>query len=108
MNIDFDTIVCDQEGNPVKDTIAAQSNGGTAKDLTLGNAAIYALNTSFQDEQSLTGNDKFNRGRLAYDIYKTPQLDLKSEDITLIKNVIGKMYTPMIVYQTYNLLDNSK
>lgn len=105
MKINFNTVMTDPEGKAITDTIAAQTNGGIAKDLTLGSAAIYALNSSFQDEKDLDGNEKFNRGRLAYDIYKTPELDVKPEDIVIVKKVIGKLYTPLVVYQAFNILD---
>lgn len=105
MKLNFNTVLVDHEGKAITDSIAAQSNGGVTKDLTLGNAAIYALNSTFQDEQSLDSNEKFNRGRLAYDIYKTPELDLKAEDIAIVKKVIGKLFSPLVVFQAFNILD---
>lgn len=98
--IDFSTVITDYEGNPVKDN---------DKEVTLRLLAVGALSAQFQDEQSLAPTDKFKRGDLAIKIYNsTSPLALKSEDITMLKTVIGKAYSPVVVYKTYQLLDSGE
>lgn len=95
--IDFSTVITDLNDQPVKDG----DNEVTLKLLSVG-----ALSATFQDEQSLSPTDKFKRGALAMQIYNTKEpLAIKSEDVTMLKTVIGKAYGPMVVYKAYQLLD---
>lgn len=95
--IDFNTIVSNLDGTPAKEN---------DKDITLKLLVTSALSSQFQDEPNLSSDKKFKRGMLAYDIYKmTEPATLKSEDISTIKEVVGKAYSPFVVYQCYKLLD---
>lgn len=100
MIIDFTKVLLDQDNNQISDPTIS------GKDLTLGRAASYALNASFQDEQQLSGEEKFKRGMLAFQIRDDDKADLKAEDVVLIKKVIGKAYSPLIVYRIYQMLDS--
>jgi hypothetical protein len=95
--IDFSTAITDFDGNPVKES---------DKEVTLRVLSVGALSSSFPDETSLSATDKFKRGDLASKIYNsTEPMVLKSEDVTILKTVIGKAYGPYVVYKAYQLLD---
>jgi len=97
--IDFTTALNDLDG-------AAISDGTDAKTpFTLGDAAVRALVISYDDERSLSPEEKFKRGELAARIHNATALSLKSEEITLLKNLIGKAYSPLIVFRAWPLLD---
>jgi hypothetical protein len=56
MKIDFSAVIKDLDGDPVKDG---------EKDATLGRVACTALLAGYADEQSLSGEEKVKRFRLA-------------------------------------------
>jgi hypothetical protein len=98
--INFDQLLLNLDGTVVKEG---------DRDITLKLLSVGALSTSFQDEQNLSATDKFKRGALAMQIYNaTEPFTLKSEDITMLKGVIGKAYSPLIVYKAYQLLDEGE
>jgi len=98
--IDFNVTIKDLDGNSFKDD---------SKEVTLKQLVVTALSAQFQDEQNLTADKKFKRGSLAYDIHKsTEPMKLKSEDITTIKEVVGKAYSPLFVFCIYPLLDEGE
>lgn len=100
MSIDFSAKIVDFDGNPIR------PNPETTDELTLRDACVRALCLPYDDERSLSPEDKFKRGQLASQIYKSDSpLDLKTEDIALIKRLIGKAYTPIIVFHSWPLLD---
>jgi hypothetical protein len=77
---------------------------GTNEKLTLADVAINAL-LSLEDKTS--GEEKFKRYALSKKIHEnTNSVDLKVEEITLIKEMIGKIYAPLIVGQTWDMLEN--
>ena len=74
------------------------------KPATLRFIAVKALSMVYQDEQSLSGEEKFKRYDLAMKIKADP-VDLEVEEISLIKKLIGKAYGPVIVWQAWNILE---
>jgi len=106
MAIDFSIPILSLEGVAIDDVLAMQTNGGVKKTLTLGAVVCHALNTSFQEDEKLAGSVKYARGKLAYEIFSaTGPMNLKAEDIKTIKDLIPKLYGPLIVYRTFPLLD---
>jgi hypothetical protein len=97
--IDFTVTLNDLDG-------AAISDGTEAKvPFTLGSAAVRALVIPYEDERNLSPDEKFRRGELAARIHNAISLGLKSEEITLLKKLIGKAYSPLIVFRAWPLLD---
>ncbi len=104
----------DADGSKVPNTLsqnpAKGSSCGDLKDvkcLTLGDAVFHALVSNYADEQTtITGEEKFKRGALALKITRGARsLNFTSEETTLIKRLIGKLFTPLIVAQAYEMLD---
>lgn len=97
MSVDFSTVLTDFDGNSIKENDI---------ELTVGKVAVRALIAPFEDEQRLSVDEKFARGKLADRIYHaTEPLDLKSEDVTRLKLVVGKAFTPYIVFRVLPLID---
>jgi len=57
--------------------------------------------------RELSGDKKVERYDLAMKIHKSPDglVDLKSEQVTLLKELIAKAYGPLMVGQAYEILD---
>lgn len=73
---------------------------------TLAIVAINALLATFEDERGLLGKDKVERMHLALAINRHPQeVDLTTEQLAKIKELIGKAFPPLIVGRAYELLE---
>lgn len=76
------------------------------EDMTLKEVCLAALQANFDDEKQLSATEKVARYSLATDIFKAKgSIELASEEITLLKKLIGKGFTMLIVGQAYGLLD---
>ena len=74
--------------------------------FTLRNACVVSLDAATDEVRKMTGEDKFKRGQLAARIYRTKEpINLKAEEIAIIKTAIGFVYGPHIIHETWNLLD---
>lgn len=73
--------------------------------LTLRRTCVNALLTQTEDDKRLTGEDKFKLAELARAIHGSETIDLKSEDIVLLKKRIGKIYLPLMILQAYEMLE---
>lgn len=76
---------------------------GNAVEATLRMAIVNALLSPVQKE---TGVDKVKKYELAKKVYQNDEVDLESEEITLIKTRIGEVFPPLIVGQADELLEN--
>lgn len=81
---------------------------------TLGLVAKNALLATYQDEPTLSGDDKVKRYGLALKIQDATgdkaglfhgQLDLKAGEIELLKKLIAKSYNPLVAGQAWKILD---
>jgi len=80
--------------------------GEVVKDLTLKSVSIEALLATFEDERSLSGEEKVKRFVLATRIESNSNdMDFKVEDVAKIKQLIGKGYGPLVVGQAWEMLD---
>ena len=76
------------------------------EDMTLKEVCLAALQANFDDEKQLSATEKVARYSLATDIFKAKEsIELASEEITLLKKLVGKGFTMLIVGQAYELLD---
>ncbi len=106
MKIDFTTVITDFDGkvlnNEIKDEAGKVVKEG--EDLDLGYFAVLALSATYEDEE-ITGVDKCVRGALAQDIYKNKEAEVSAKDITLMMDLIGKSFGPLVVSKCYAILD---
>lgn len=109
--VDFAKALVDENGKPVCTLTPKELDGRECpvdSMFTLRLAARNALNGVYQDEQNLSGDEKYKRGEIAQSIIATGEVKLKVEDIALIKRLIGKAYPPPIVFQAWRELDPPK
>jgi len=99
MKIDFSTVLRDPDDFSKE---AKDSNGVL---VTLGVIARSALNADLQDERR-SGEDKYAAYKLADRIRNASSaIDVKVDQVTLIKQRIGKAYPPAIMGQCWDLLE---
>jgi hypothetical protein len=75
--------------------------------LTLKSICSEALlNTSPEDK--LSGEDKAKRYQLAHNIFnsKAANFEITVEEVALLKNLIGNLFTPLVVGQAFKFLEN--
>lgn len=79
---------------------------------TLGSICESALLAQYVDErdpqtgkETISPEEKFARWKLAIKVNSAKDVTLTSEELTLIKKLVGKGYSPLIVGQVWTLLD---
>jgi hypothetical protein len=97
MLIDLNQVLLDMNDEPIKDG---------DKNATLRKVAIEALVASYQDESTLSGEEKLKRFELAMKVKNTPTpIDLTVEEVGTIKKLIGKAFGVLVVGQVWNMLE---
>jgi hypothetical protein len=101
MTIDFSVALKSLAGDEIKD--------GKGETFTLRDAAVVALDASFDEDKKLEGKEKYRRGHLASRIYgcKEP-IALDVDDVKLVKDLIGRAFGPRIVKEAWDLLEGNK
>lgn len=100
-SINFTTQLKELDGKPIV----------IAKDmppLTLSDVCVNALETPLDTDKQMSGQEKFKLDQIARKIYNGKNIDLTVEEISTIKERVGKAYGPMIVGQVWKLLDPSQ
>lgn len=78
------------------------------KDLTLRLIAVRALLTMEPNDKTKP-EEKYDRGKLAEKIMESKSaVDLSSEEITKLKDLIGKGFASQIVFHAFDMLDPKK
>lgn len=105
MEVNVNFVFKTLDGKPIEEN----PNVKDSKKFTLKMACTNALLGNYPDEKNINGTEKARRYALAIDIHKSNgKVDLESEDITLIKELIAKVGSPLIVGQAYAILDPPK
>jgi len=73
--------------------------------FTLRDALISALMATYEGEKDLPGKDKLERYNLAIRIKRDEEINLSSEEIVLLKRLVGMAYGVLIVGQVYEELE---
>lgn len=100
VEFDITAPILDLDGKPAKDGESV---------MTAGRIAIMALTMPYADEQSLSGEEKVKRFAVALKIQshigsgKNP--DLGVDDLALIKKLVGKGMTAIVVGRMWELID---
>jgi hypothetical protein len=106
---DFSAKILDMDGRPFIDDVKCPADtAGKRKcedDVVLANIAVRALMASYQDETNLAGEEKFKRYALAMKIKDGGDVSVSAEEVSLLKRLIGKLYTPLVVGRAFPLLD---
>lgn len=101
---DFSSVITDPDGKPFP-SCSDPKLAECAKPFTLGAAASAALLTQSLGDERMTAEQKVSRAALALKVRDAGQLDLKAEDVAMIKDAVGKAYQPLVVYRVFGLVD---
>ena len=105
--IDMTTPLVDEVGKPMKDPFEASKDDPDCTKcavLTLGHAVAHALFFPEKGE-TLSGDQKWARGVLAQRVRDAKDAELTSEEITVIKAALAKVFGGIVLVQAYPLLD---
>lgn len=97
MKVDFNKKFVNFNGEVLKDA-------NTQREITLGEVCVEAL-LSTDRENPISGTEKLERYNLAMEIHSGKKEVLSPEEIVLIKELVGKLYTTIIVGQAFPILD---
>lgn len=102
MKINVKEVLMDLGGKPLK-------AGPEQTDFMLRDACVTALTTAMPGEQ-MSGPESFKRYKLALvvsgdGVDGDGVVNLSSEDVSLIKTLVGKLYAPLVVGRVYDALD---
>lgn len=97
MKIDFSAHIKTITGETFDDPV-------TKKPMTLGQVCAEALMAN--DETAKTGIEKFKRYELAKKTHKSEVTDISAENISFIKECVGKAMTTHCVGACYELLES--
>jgi len=75
------------------------------KKLNLGDVCAEALVNNHPDEKGVAGKEKLERFELAIKVYKGKDVELTSEEITLIKKLVAFSYAPLVCGQVWKMID---
>lgn len=96
MKIATATVLNDLDGDPIKDG---------EKDLTVGRALSGALITAVQGQEDQTPAQAADKYDLAMKLRNQKEVNLSSEQVTLCKEMVAKVYAPIISGQIVKLLE---
>lgn len=82
-----------------------EAMNGAGGPLTLRSACVDALLGAYQDEVALPGEEKYRRFQLATKLSSSDEVDLTAEEITQLKKLVGKAWSPLVVGRVYELLE---
>lgn len=106
MKIDFDSAITDLNKKEIKTPIDGKEGVLTLKTISV-NALLAELPLN-QRENPETGREKLKKFKLAEKINDGGEVELTAEDISLIKEKIGKTYATLIVGKSYELLEQEE
>jgi hypothetical protein len=99
MQVNFDQKLLNLDGTEVV-------NPNDKEPTLLRGIAVTALLAQFEDERSLSGEDKLKRWELALKIKNGEDpIELSVEEISLVKKLIGKGFVVLVVGQAWKMLE---
>lgn len=96
MKVDVTQIIRDLSGQPL---------AGKPEDATLRKVCLEVLMNTLRGDESMSGAGKAQLYALGMRIHSEDHPDLSAEDLSLVKDRIGRAYAPLVVGQAYALLD---
>lgn len=96
MKVDFSKPILSMKNEPIIEE---------GKPITLSTICSSALLMPYEDEKNLSGDEKVKRFKLASQVYDSGEQEITIEDASLLKKLIAKAYTPLIVGRAYALLE---
>lgn len=74
-------------------------------DATLRMVSINALMNQLEEDKNQTGEQKVKAHALATRLFNEDEPDLQAEEVSLLKDRVGKSYGPAVVGPAFALLD---
>ncbi len=105
MKVDVTQTLTALSGEAVREPAA--EDGEKGKEFTLRAACVNALMAVMEKDNNLSGEDKLKSFELAKRIQNDPEPDLTPEELTKIKDRVGKAYGPVIVGPVFTILNGS-
>lgn len=96
MKVDFSKPILSMKNEPIMED---------GKPVTLSTICSSALLAPYEDEKNLDGGEKVKRFKLASQVYDGGEQEITVEDAALLKKLVAKAYTPLIVGRAYALLE---
>jgi|SRR5215467_9958267 len=96
---DLDTPVIDLDGEQVIDRVKGENRPATIKNFVVNALALV-------NGENISGEAKMLRYKLAMRLNDGGKQEFTSEELVLIKSVVGVMYSPLIVGQIYEWADS--
>lgn len=111
MKVEWHAVLRDYDLNPIKDE--------RGQNMTLGLAAVVALNAPTEEMKNMSAEEKVQRWslssrinalrhaptELAADDAKRPDEEFNVEDLALVRKAIGQHFMPVVVGPAYAILD---
>ncbi|MGH9864812.1 MAG: hypothetical protein ACRD4H_05285 [Candidatus Acidiferrales bacterium] len=104
MLVNFDRNIKALDGT---DLVERDQQSGELKPVPMKDLIVGALLANNPGE-TLSGIDKFHRGKLAEKVFAGGDIELPIEDVTKIKDVIGSYCTPLVVFQIFDYIEGYK
>lgn len=99
MSLDYQEVLLNPTGKPFTDA----DNGP----LTIGKAFFFAVTSPVPGDENLSGEDKYNLGKIASLVSNEKQLTVEQKSI--VKERIGKFFTnSYLVYILWDIIDGIK
>ena len=112
MKIDFKQSLTNLDGSPLEVTVSACPmcrRPRETKPATLQDLCSDALVQGYRDARGqpieLSGEESVRRYSLARKILNEGTVELSPEDLTLIRKLVAKRYTPLFSGQMWGMLD---
>lgn len=78
---------------------------GKPEPATYAQVIVNFLSGAYPDEQSLSGVEKYERGRIAKKLMGEGEKNYTTEECAVIKDVVGRYGIPQLIYQVYQFID---
>ncbi len=106
MKINFSTPLTSLTGEPLEEL---KSDGKTKKPILLRDVAINALMSLTENDKNMSGTEKNSRYMLGMKLVsQSDVIELEVEEVAKIKELIGKVYLPVIVGIAWQLLEKGE
>lgn len=99
MKIKLDQTLKDVRGEVIREPDSEDA-------LTLGTVCVRSLMGNYQDEiRTLKGEEKVRRYDLAMRLRGCDEIELPSEDVALIKDLIAKAFPTLVCGQAWHMIE---
>lgn len=99
-SLNLATVLAGLDGNPMK-----ESDATDAKDATLRSVLLKAALVTLPGDDQMSADQKVGLALLTQRIYGDNAAEFTSEETTILKERVGKAFSPIVVLRIFELLD---